>query len=55
MAHTSHLLSPLGQQVFTWFVPSSAFNQVFQFVPGLTALHRMPFSLRYKGTAEQRR
>ncbi len=30
-------------------------NKEFQFVPGLMALHRMPFSLRYKGTAEQRR
>ena len=36
-------------------VGSNKSNQVFQFVPGLTALHRMPFSLRYKGTAEQRR
>jgi len=30
-------------------------NQLLQFVPGHEALHRMPFSLRYKGTAEQKR
>jgi len=30
-------------------------KKLLQFVPGLTALHRMPFSLRYKGTAEQQR
>jgi len=28
-------------------------NKLFQFVPGLMALHRTPFSLRYKGAAEQ--
>ena len=27
-------------------VGSNKSNQVFQFVPGLAALHRMPFSLR---------
>ena len=29
-------------------------NQLLQFVPGHEALHRMPFSLRCKGTAEQK-
>jgi hypothetical protein len=33
----------------------SSYNKLFQFVPGLAALHRMPISLRYKGTAEQKR
>jgi len=27
-------------------------NQLLQLVPGHEILHRMPFSLRYKGTAE---
>ncbi len=36
-------------------VAELTYNQLLQFVPGLAALHRMPFSLRYKGTAEQRR
>ena len=31
-------------------------NKLFQFVPGLTALHRTPFSsLRYKKVAAERR
>ena len=30
-------------------------HKLFQYVPGLAALHRMPFSLRYKGTDEQKR